>query len=240
MPILTADLPVQFHPNSAVDVYSWETILRLLAEPVRLRFPVDLHLIRHGETEANARSLVTGAQDSPLTAVGREQARIAARCLARRYDAAIHSCLSRSAETLRIAIEAGHIEVGRVSADPRLNERSLGELEMTPVRPIEEFARGDMEYAPSGGDSYAEVSRRLLSFLIDLTRYVRRTEATALLLCGHMGPMRILAGIFEGICDPSQVLARSFKNTECLRVRWDHLAFPTFLSGIAAGLAERR
>ncbi|OWK37417.1 Phosphoglycerate mutase family 1 [Fimbriiglobus ruber] len=215
-------------------VYSWEEIGNLLNRPIELPFPVELHMVRHGETEANARSLVTGVQDSPLTALGREQARAVGRRLDPRYDLAIHSRLSRSAETLQLAMEAGQVGVGAVYPDARINERSLGELEMTPVRPIEEFARGDFDYAPAGGDSYAEVSRRLLSFLIDLIRFIRRTDATAVLICGHMGPMRIMAGIFEELRDPSQVLARSFKNTEVFRVRWHRLAFPAFLASIAA------
>jgi probable phosphoglycerate mutase len=234
MPSLISDTAAQLAPGFSSEVYSWEVIADLLAEPIELPFSVDLHLMRHGETEANAQSLVTGVQDSPLTGLGREQAQAVGRLLVSRYDVAIHSRLSRSAETLRLAIDAGHIEVGAVYADQRLNERSLGELELTQVRPIEEFARGDLHYAPSGGDSYAEVSRRLLSFLLDLARFVSRTDTSAVLLCGHMGPMRILAGIFEGQCDPSRVLARSFKNTEVLRVHWDRLAFPAFLRGVAA------
>ena len=234
MPSLSANAPSQLASGFSGEAYSWDVIGDLLAEPIQLPFPVELHLMRHGETEANARSLVTGAQDSPLTALGREQARAVGRLLDPRYDVAIHSRLSRSAETLRLAIDAGHVAVGAVHADAHLNERSLGELELTPVRPIEEFARGDFNYAPGGGDSYADVTRRLLSFLLDLARFVRRTGTAAVLLCGHMGPMRILAGIFEGQCDPSRVLARSFRNTEVLRVRWDRLAFPAFLSGVAA------
>lgn len=240
MPLLSADSPAQLPPGFSGDVYSWEELSRFLAEPLRLPLPVELHLMRHGETEANARSLVTGVQDSPLTGVGREQARAVGRHLAPRYDAAVHSRLSRSAETLLIAVEAGRVDVGAVYADARLNERSLGDLEMTPIRPIEQFARGDLEYAPAGGDSYAEVARRLLSFLVDLAGYVRRTEASAVLVCGHMGPMRILAGIFEGGRDPSQVLARSFKNTEIFRVRWDQFAFPPFLEGLTARAEARR
>jgi broad specificity phosphatase PhoE len=234
MPGLSAEHPVRLAPEFSGEVRSWEEIGNRLAVPIVLPVPVELHLVRHGETEANARSLVTGAQDSPLTPLGREQARAVGRHLDPRYDAAIHSRLSRSAETLQLALEAGHVDVGAVYADARLNERSLGELELTPVRPIEEFARGDLEYAPAGGDSYAEVSRRLLSFLIDLAGFVRRTDATAVLICGHMGPMRILAGIFDENPDPAQVLARSFKNTEVLRVPWDRLAYPAFLAGVAA------
>lgn len=234
MPGLTTEMADQITPGFSGEIYPWEILSASLSLPISLPRPVHLHIVRHGETEANAHSLVTGARDSPLTPRGREQAQLVGRGLSRQYNVAFHSKLSRSAETLQLSIESGQVEVGAVYADCRLNERSLGELELTPVRPIKEFARGDLTFAPAGGDSYAEVSRRLLSFLLDLTRFVCHTNASAILICGHMGPMRILAGIFEGSTDSAGVLARSFRNTEVLRIRWDHLAFPSFLTGLPA------
>ena len=212
---------------------SWGAIRRLLAEPLDLSRPIDLHLMRHGETDTNARGLVTGAIDAPLTGLGREQAAMAGRQLDRRYDAAFHSALSRTQETLAIAARAGQIELGLVCMDWRLNERSLGELESKPARHIEEFARGDLSYAPLGGESYAEVARRILSFLLDLLRFVSASESFSLLLCGHMGPMRILMGIFDEQDDPSQVLSRRFQNSQVLRARLRRLVLPRFLTSVA-------
>jgi broad specificity phosphatase PhoE len=188
--------------------------------------------MRHGETVTNARGLVTGSQDVPLTAVGEEQARRIGHLLDRHYDLALHSTLSRSVHTLRLALEAGRVEVDRIRSDPRLNERSLGVLELQPWRPVDEYAHGDLSYAPERGDSYAEVARRCLSLLIDLVDFVAIARPERILVSGHMGPMRILLGILEERSDPVGVLARSFENTEVVRVQWSRLVLPGFLEAV--------
>lgn len=230
MPGLADDTSEYRVLNSPADVYAWEFLREALKRPVELDRPVDVHLVRHGETVTNAQSLVTGSSDIPLTDRGREQARVVGHHLDRHYDTAFRSTLTRSHETLSLALAAGGVAVDTVLADRRLNERSLGDLELKPWEPVEAFARGDFSYAPPGGDSYEEVTRRLLSFLADLVRHTRKADARKLLICGHMGPMRILMGIFGEVADPVAVLGRSFRNTEICRVRWRRLAFPRFLT----------
>ncbi|MHB1422855.1 MAG: histidine phosphatase family protein [Gemmataceae bacterium] len=210
-------------------VLSWPELQDALARPLLLACPVQLHLMRHGETVTNARSLVTGSQDVSLTANGEDQARRIGRQLDPHYDLALHSTLSRSRQTLLLALQAGHTRVGETRSDPRLNERSLGVVELQPWRPVDEYARGDLDYAPEGGDSYAEVARRCLSLLLDLVDFIAAARPERILVCSHMGPMRIFLGILEERSDPVEVLARSFDNTEVIRVPWKRLVLPGFL-----------
>jgi probable phosphoglycerate mutase len=214
-------------------VLSWPELREVLSRPFPLNRPVQLHLMRHGETVTNARGLVTGSQDVPLTAAGEEQARRIGPQLDRYYALALHSTLSRSLRTLVLAVEAGRIRIDRMRGDPRLNERSLGVLELHPWRPVDEYAHGDLSYAPEGGDSYAEVARRCLSLLLDLVDDVATAHLEKILISGHMGPMRILLGILEERSDPVGVLARSFQNTEVVRVQWSRLVLPGFLRAIS-------
>jgi broad specificity phosphatase PhoE len=82
------------------------------------------YLVRHGETEWNAISRMQGQLDSPLTARGREHARMSGRLLARLgVDAMFASPLGRVRETL--AIVAEHVTVAPVF-DDRLMEWSAG------------------------------------------------------------------------------------------------------------------
>lgn len=230
MPGLADRIANPIAPHFSADVYPWDFLASTLSRPISFDHPLDIHLVRHGETVTNAQSLVTGSMDVPLTNLGREQAILVGRQLERRYDVAFHSTLTRSQETLSLALAAGRVAVDHVFADRRLNERSLGELEMKPWEPVEEFARGDFGYAPAGGDSYAEVTQRLLSFLVDLVRYTHEVEETRkVLVCGHMGPMRILMAIFGEFSDPVAVLGQSFRNTEICHVKWRRLLFPPFL-----------
>ncbi len=213
-------------------VLSWPELREVLSKPILLRSPVQLHLMRHGETVTNARAVVTGSQDVPLTVAGEEQARRIGPQLDRHYGLALHSTLSRSLQTLVLALEAGRIRADQVRGDPRLNERSLGVLELQPWRPVDEYAHGELYYAPEGGDSYAEVARRCLSLLINLVDDVATARRERVLVSGHMGPMRILLGILEERSDPVEVLARSFNNTEVVRVSWSRLVLPGFLRAV--------
>lgn len=186
-------------------------------------------MFRHGETVTNARGLVTGAQDVPLTECGQRQARAIGGKLDAHYAAAFCSALTRSRETLDLARVGGNIEFDAVYMDARLNERSLGRLELQGSRVLPEYAVGDLNYAPEGGDSYAEIARRILSFTLDLSRWVDASGARKVVICGHAGPMRIMVGILEQQTDPVAVLARSFQNTEIARYEWRRLAMPRFL-----------
>ncbi len=222
-----ADLHLTQSPGPRV--LTWSELRQILAHGIRLPKPIQLDLMRHGETVTNAKGLVTGSQDVPLTQAGEEQAKRMGLRLERHYELALHSTLDRSLKTILLAVGAGHIKVDQMLADPRLNERSLGVFELGPWSPVDEYARGDLYYAPAGGDSYAEVARRCLSLLLDLVDFVTAVHPGKILLSGHMGPMRILMGILQEQHDPVLVLARSFENAEIVRVKWRRLVLPGFL-----------
>jgi probable phosphoglycerate mutase len=210
-------------------VYDWRWLRATLSSPIELPHPVALHLVRHGETVTNARDLITGAQDVPLTELGRQQARAIGDKLDASYPAAFCSTLGRSRQTLEIAWASREADIGAVFTDARLNERSLGRLELHASRVLPRYAAGDLNYAPEGGDSYAEVARRVLSFALDLLRFVGVSGARKVLICGHAGPMRIILGVLEERTDPVAVLGRTLQNTEIVRCAWRRLVMPRFL-----------
>jgi probable phosphoglycerate mutase len=86
-----------------------------------------LWLIRHGESEGNLGQRIQGWEDSPLTDLGREQARLAAARLAN--EAQINQIIS---SPLRRAAETGQIISQRLDKpiryDQRLNEYNFGPL----------------------------------------------------------------------------------------------------------------
>jgi 2,3-bisphosphoglycerate-dependent phosphoglycerate mutase len=202
--------------------------------PIPLPHPVELHMMRHGESAANEGKLITGFMNVPLTKYGRKQARLAGKKLAQSYDVAFSSTLFRSKETLQLALKARGGEALYVRESPYLAERRLGELELQSARPIPEYGAGDFSYAPPGGESYLSVTGRTLHFLADLTRWIE-TEARQgrkirrILLCTHMGPMRIIAGILNEESDPVRVLSRSYSPTQLSVFHWWQIAYPKFL-----------
>lgn len=87
----------------------------------------EIYLVRHGETEWNRDARIQGRRDSPLTALGRDQARRIGQLLADLGLAGLPvsaSPLGRVQTTLAIIGE--HLALGPVTLDPRLAEVALG------------------------------------------------------------------------------------------------------------------
>lgn len=89
-------------------------------------------MIRHGQTEANLAKLWAGSLDSPLTALGREQAhqaRLIVENLPSKPTIIYHSHLSRARDTASIINENLGLEM---IEDPNLAEMHVGDLEGKP------------------------------------------------------------------------------------------------------------
>ncbi|MFP4314100.1 MAG: histidine phosphatase family protein [Alphaproteobacteria bacterium] len=97
------------------------------------------YMIRHGQTEANAKQIMAGWTDSPLTDLGRKQARAVHNIvehLTIKPKAIIHSHLSRARETAEIINEVLKLELYE---DPDLAEMNAGDMEGQPyeiARPL--------------------------------------------------------------------------------------------------------
>jgi broad specificity phosphatase PhoE len=189
-------------------------------------------MVRHGETTTNAKGLITGTADAPLTERGRAQACAAGRALAgQAFHAGFSSHLQRSVETLELIREAGALDLGAQIAETRIGERHLGSYELELRRPIPAFARGDLDFAPEGGgESYLSVAHRCVVFLADLAELATVTGAGLdVLVSSHAGPMRILVGLLDRKADPVEVLALRLGNSVVVPRVLSGFRLPPFL-----------
>ncbi|MDX6485766.1 MAG: hypothetical protein QOF43_919, partial [Gaiellaceae bacterium] len=96
-----------------------------------------LYLVRHGESEANAAGVFAGQTDSPLTAKGREQAKLVAKALRPvHFGRVVASTLSRTKDT------AAEIAAGRgiaVETFDGLKEIDLGAAAGKPFDEMKEL-----------------------------------------------------------------------------------------------------
>jgi broad specificity phosphatase PhoE len=151
-----------------------------------------IQLVRHGETDDNARGVVQGWLDTPLNDRGREQARALADELAGTGIASIYtSHLSRASETA--AIIAAVLELEPI-VDERLAEsrrgswegRAIADIERTEPETWAAWRRGGAGFRfPGGGESLQEHQDRVLAALAD----VRKGELPALVV-SHGGSIR--------------------------------------------------
>lgn len=132
-----------------------------------------VHLIRHGQTEANLERRWWGRGETPLTPKGREQARALAASV-RRFDALVSSPLSRARNTAKPVAEAqGH----QVEVREDLIEISFGTWEgLTPDQIRREdpelfervFVEGIDEPKGTTGESFAGAGERFAGAVIDV------------------------------------------------------------------------
>ncbi len=227
IPLVAKQTPL-FDPWPA-HVRPWRELSALLARS-DADARVGLDILRHGETTANARGLVSGASDVPLSDAGREEARLAGRLLVGHYDVAFHSPLARSRETLALALAESAAAVDRVVEEPRVAERSMGDLEGAAVRPLAAYDAGDLRWAPCGGEPYIEVVRRCLSFLVDLhERAVAARQPPRVVVCTHAGPMRVLVAALTAAADPRRVLTGRYDNARIASYAFSRLSWPPFV-----------
>lgn len=155
-----------------------------------------LYIVRHGETDWNAKGLTQGETDIPLNNTGIKQAKdLAEKLKGIKFDAVFSSDLIRAKKTAeiiafekKIAIETTHL----------LRERRFGKFEGKPYSLMDEFHRNwekldkkeRTNYKPyKGYESDKEAITRFITFLREIS--VRYTEKKVLVVC-HGGIMRIL------------------------------------------------
>ena len=161
-----------------------------------------IYLVRHGETEFNAERRQQGHLDSPLTALGRAQARAAGEVLKRQIADAegwriVASPLGRAQHTAQIIgehlglpVETDHrvIEVSFGQWDGRLRDELAAEFPDT-------FGLGGWQFAAPGGESYESVEGRVADWLADLPP---ESERKVIVVC-HGGSGRVVRGAYLGL-----------------------------------------
>ncbi|WP_229075328.1 histidine phosphatase family protein [Actinoplanes sp. DH11] len=158
----------------------------------------ELILVRHGQSLANVAFPAADAEELlelkvelsgrdaevPLTETGEEQAAALGRWLAtlpadQLPEVVITSPYLRARETWRLAAEASGLDLPEPTTDDRLVDRLMGDLELLtraavtarfPDEAGRRAAAGEYEYAPPGGESFADIRVRLTAFLADLER----------------------------------------------------------------------
>ncbi|MBG0811031.1 2,3-bisphosphoglycerate-dependent phosphoglycerate mutase [Methylosinus sp. H3A] len=166
-----------------------------------------LVLLRHGESEWNAKNLFTGWKNPDLTPKGVEEARRAGRELKRidlRFNIGFTSLLLRAQHTLDLAFhELGQRDVP-VIRSRSLNERHYGDLSgLNKDEARQQWGeeqvrlwRRSYDVAPPGGESLKDTVARVLPFYCQeiLPRAMRGERV---LVAAHGNSLRALAMVLD-------------------------------------------
>lgn len=142
-----------------------------------------LFLVRHGETDWNIAGRLQGRRDIALNELGRSQAAEVGRVLSQMLGAEVErlhfvsSPLSRAVETMRILRTTLDLPVADFSHDDDLRELSFGrweghtwpQLRRRHADDVLARDRDPWNFAPPGGESYAELMARACAAVDRLT-----------------------------------------------------------------------
>jgi broad specificity phosphatase PhoE len=177
-----------------------------LGASARIQLPagLTLYFARHGQTGANLEKRFSGKKDTPLTALGREQAHEIGQVLRRELGikpaiACIASPLQRARTTMEIARGVLELPADGYTTDPHIQEIDLGrwdQLTDAEARALDpayyDRRAGDKWNVPAlGGEDYEDVAARLTAWIGGL-----ETDTFAV---SHGAATRILRGLFLGL-----------------------------------------
>jgi broad specificity phosphatase PhoE len=145
-------------------------------------------LLRHGQSTWNALGRWQGQADPPLSALGQQQAKMAADCLGT-VDVIMSSTLVRARQTAEIL--ASSLGVGPVMTDPRFVETDAGDWTGHTREEIETKWPGwlDSGRRPDNYENDDDVVVRLRAGLADCARQYR---GALVVIVAHGGVIRAL------------------------------------------------
>ena len=168
-----------------------------------------LVLVRHGESEWNAKGLWTGWTDIPLSAKGHEEAKLAGEALKDiQFDLAYTSVLKRAKETLvDIQKVTGQIDLP-TTEDKALNERNYGDFtgknkwEVKEQVGEEEFQklRRSWDNPPPNGESLKMVYERVLPYY-ESEILSKLKEGKNVIVAAHGNSLRALIKHLDNVSD---------------------------------------
>ena len=168
-----------------------------------------LVLVRHGQSEWNAKNLFTGWKDPKLTDLGIQEAIKAGDLLETRnlkFDLMFTSDLFRAQETGRLILEQMSQTDIQVIEDQSLNERNYGDLAgLNKDEAREKWGeeqvhiwRRSFDVPPPGGESLKNTAERVLPYF-ELKIMPKVKEGLNILIAAHGNSLRALVMELEKI-----------------------------------------
>lgn len=171
-----------------------------------------LYVARHGETTYNAKDLVCGVSDAPLTELGRQQAKALGEELKKIHiDHVFVSPLKRARETADLALFESGLSY---TVEPRLIEENFGKSEgVSRLDPVFQYAKRNLGIRQPNGESFIGLCHRAYA-LIEET-YKKYPDKSILWIChGTFG--RAVRTYFVDMSN-DEIYSYNMENCELLR-----------------------
>jgi broad specificity phosphatase PhoE len=177
-----------------------------------------IYAITHCESCYNKLGIFTGRVNSKLTPAGHEHAkRIAKKLADKQIDLAFVSPLARTRETLK-HIQKYHPQM-KVVVDERLIERDYGRLSRKSKQKYKRehpdlypLHHRSYNIAPPGGENMVEVEKRVLSFVGDMLKIIKKHNVNVLVVA-HGNSLRPFRKYFEHLNNDQMMKLRNLRHT---------------------------
>ena len=182
-----------------------------------------LVLVRHGQSEWNAKNLFTGWSDPDLTEKGVEEATQAGKTLKQagyNFDVAFTSDLQRAQKTCTLILDALGLGGLNVIRDQSLNERDYGDLAGLNKDDAREkwgdeqvhIWRRSYDIPPPGGESLKDTADRVLPYY-QASIKPRLLDGETVLIAAHGNSLRALVMMLENLSQ-EEILAKEIGTGE--------------------------
>ena len=179
-------------------------------------------VVRHGQSEANAKRVLQGHMDSPLSNYGRLQAReLAQRMISTGnnvFDLMYSSDLSRASETAKIISQI--LKIDKITYLPLLRELNLGiyeglSLDEVNKRGLLVNLQNDYSKQAPGGESISSMIQRINSFLEIIN--IPTPQPLSLLVITHGGTLYHILRILTGFVPAASEWYMNCRMNELIR-----------------------
>ena len=169
-----------------------------------------LYLVRHGRTAQNAARLLLGRMDVPLDELGQRQASALGEVgVLASASRVVSSPLARARDTAAF--------IGPpVTVDDRWTEIDYGDFDGAELGAATELWVGwdaDLEYTPPGGESLADLGRRVRAACDDLWE---EASVSDVVVVSHVSPIKAAVAWALGVGD--EICWRTFLDTASVTV----------------------
>jgi len=191
-------------------------------------------ILRHGEANhVQAGTIASGVEGknntSHLTKKGKEQveesvAKLAKQLGKKKIDFIISSPYARAKETAKIAAKKFK---AKIIIDKRLSELNVGVFNGRLVSDFRKFFENEMERfvkAPTGGETLADVRKRVMDFMIDINaKYINKN----ILITGHGDPLWILEAATKNLSNEDALKAPYIDIAELRKINFNNYPYNT-------------
>lgn len=157
-----------------------------------------LYFIRHGQSQANADHVIAGSHESPLSELGRHQARFAGETAKSflHFDLVVSSPMNRALETAQLIATQLNYPSENILVLDGLRERNLGEVEGTTYRSVPGV---DNNYEDAENVPGVEPVTSLFERMNAVYHSLQNRPEKRILVVGHNGCGRMLKVVVRGL-----------------------------------------